>query len=54
MAVLTSIVLILIGIEDLRTKRIPLWLLTLVILASSIYGVYQNGIAYSLDRKSVV
>jgi len=47
MNLLTSIVLLLFGIEDLRSRKISLWFLGLTILVAGIYGVYQYGIGHS-------
>lgn len=45
---LTIVIFVLLGIEDLRTKTISLWLIVLAVFGSIIYGVYENGVIQSL------
>ncbi len=44
MNALTGIILTVLGVEDLRTKTIPVWLISVMILAAAVYGVCTQPI----------
>lgn len=48
MKVLTMVVFVLLGIEDLRIKKIPFWPTALLVLCAIVYGIFENGIIQSM------